>query len=114
MQFDFIEEKVLGINHAELGAAVLEKWGFPMDLVQVIRYHHHPDNAEEFQNMIDIVHVADIISSSGGFGCGRDGLQYELSSKSMKRLGLNENKMDIILFDTLDETNRFEEVMEAM
>jgi HD-like signal output (HDOD) protein len=31
-----------GMNHAEIGARVAEKWNFPESLVAAIRYHHEP------------------------------------------------------------------------
>ncbi len=34
------EEEVYGYNHAEIGARVAEKWGFPSVLLQVIEKHH--------------------------------------------------------------------------
>jgi putative nucleotidyltransferase with HDIG domain len=34
------EQAVMGIDHAELGALVAEKWKLPADLIQAIREHH--------------------------------------------------------------------------
>jgi len=31
-----------GMNHAEIGALIAEKWNFPEGLVMAIRYHHNP------------------------------------------------------------------------
>jgi len=38
------ENMVLGIDHAEIGALLLEKWSFPVDIVNAVRWHHDPDN----------------------------------------------------------------------
>ncbi len=37
------EEEIIGMNHAELGAIFLEKWGMPESIVNVVRYHHDFD-----------------------------------------------------------------------
>lgn len=37
-----LEKKFLGIDHAETGAMILEKWGLPHSIVQTTRYHHVP------------------------------------------------------------------------
>src|SRR5262249_31312658 len=37
-----LEEEFLGVNHAEVGAYFLEKWGLPEDITQAVRHHHSP------------------------------------------------------------------------
>ena len=37
------EERHLGIHHAEVGAALLERWNLPIEIVEPIRFHHHPE-----------------------------------------------------------------------
>lgn len=32
-----------GVDHAEVGAEVLRRWGLPDDLVEPVRHHHHPE-----------------------------------------------------------------------
>jgi putative nucleotidyltransferase with HDIG domain len=41
------EVRILGVDHATLGANLSAKWGLPADLVQAIRFHHTPDRAFE-------------------------------------------------------------------
>jgi PAS domain S-box-containing protein len=37
-----LEEKYLGVNHAEVGAFLLRRWGMPDELTEAIRHHHDP------------------------------------------------------------------------
>ncbi len=37
------ERNVFGTDHAEVGAEVLRRWGLHDDMVEPIRYHHHPE-----------------------------------------------------------------------
>ena len=41
--FEEAETDVLGIDHTELGAVLLERWGFPEEIIEVVRWHHLPD-----------------------------------------------------------------------
>jgi HD-like signal output (HDOD) protein/predicted Ser/Thr protein kinase len=41
------EERHLGIDHAEVGAALLAQWGLPGEIVEPIRFHHHPELLQE-------------------------------------------------------------------
>ena len=44
--FSAIERETFGFDHAELGALVVEGWGFPPRAVSVIRHHHDPGALE--------------------------------------------------------------------
>ena len=37
-----LENFSVGLNHAEVGALIAQKWNFPEALVSAIRYHHEP------------------------------------------------------------------------
>ena len=58
-----VEQLLSGVNHCELGAKIAEKWEFPKNLVNVIRYHHNPESApEDTRNLVYIVYLADFIA----------------------------------------------------
>jgi signal transduction histidine kinase len=42
-----LEEEILGVNHAEVGAYLLHKWGLPEDITQAVRHHHRPADLQE-------------------------------------------------------------------
>ncbi|MDO8607265.1 MAG: response regulator [Phaeospirillum sp.] len=37
-----VERKVLGVTHADCGAALLDLWGFPSAVVEAVLFHHEP------------------------------------------------------------------------
>jgi putative nucleotidyltransferase with HDIG domain len=50
-----------GMNHAELGALIAEKWNFPEKLVAAIRFHHDPESApKECEDLVDAVYLANM------------------------------------------------------
>jgi putative nucleotidyltransferase with HDIG domain len=50
-----------GMNHAELGALIAEKWNFPERLVMAIRYHHDPGAvSHEYKDLLDAVYLANM------------------------------------------------------
>lgn len=57
-----IEMDVLGFDHTELGAALMEKWNLPDLLVDIIRYHHEPEKATRCQQCSYIICLADRLS----------------------------------------------------
>jgi len=66
--FEVAEFIVLGIDHATIGARILEKWAFPSELVHAVGWHHDPDACENHCTFSDIVHVANILGMMIGFG----------------------------------------------
>ena len=113
ISFETAEIEVLGIDHTELGASLLEEWGFPTDLVSVVRWHHDPDKASEYQYLADLVHIADMISIMMGIGIGNDGLQYKPSAESMFRLGLKKDDLELTASQMLGAMNEVLEKFES-
>jgi len=55
------EDLSAGMNHAEIGALIADKWNFPEDLVVSIRYHHDPTSApKEKRDLVDTVYLANM------------------------------------------------------
>lgn len=95
ISFDSAERQVLGIDHAEVGAALAEEWGFPAEIVDVVRWHHNPECASGDRLAVDVVHIADVLSIEGGLGLGTaDGLQYRCSSAALKRRHINTKRRE--------------------
>ncbi|MDR2922852.1 MAG: HDOD domain-containing protein [Treponema sp.] len=56
------EDLAAGMNHAELGALIAEKWNFPEGLVIAIRYHHDPMSApQEHRDLAETVYLANML-----------------------------------------------------
>ncbi|MBQ5492147.1 MAG: HDOD domain-containing protein [Treponema sp.] len=59
---DLFERMVAGVNHGEIGALIAEKWNFPEVIINVIRYHHEPEDApKEMQRITKLVYLADLL-----------------------------------------------------
>jgi len=60
---DLFEKLIAGINHGEIGALIAEKWNFPDVIVNVIRYHHSPNEAPKTMYKItSLVYLADMMA----------------------------------------------------
>jgi len=101
ISFEMAEHKVLGTDHAEIGAQILKSWSFPADLVNAVRWHHDPDSAGDTNPLVDIVHVANVLCLMIGTGVGREGLRYEPSSFATDRLGIKAKHLEAVASLTL-------------
>jgi putative nucleotidyltransferase with HDIG domain len=55
------EDLSAGMNHAEIGALIAEKWNFPDGLVKAIHYHHDPSSAPaECKDLVNTVYLANM------------------------------------------------------
>jgi putative nucleotidyltransferase with HDIG domain len=55
------EDLSAGMNHAEIGALIAEKWNFPDPLVNAIRYHHNPSDAgAKYRSVVECVYLANM------------------------------------------------------
>ncbi len=89
LTFNEAERMVLGVDHAEVGAHLLEKWNLPQNVATVTRWHHEPARLEGDQrDLVDLIHVSDVICLDCGWGLGSDGLQYRLDEDAAARLDL--------------------------
>jgi putative nucleotidyltransferase with HDIG domain len=99
--FETAEDMVLGTNHADIGARILNQWSLPPNIVNAVRWHHDPESAGQSELMLDIVHVANVLCLMIGIGVGRDGLQHQPSGAVVKRLGLASHHIEKVASQTL-------------
>ncbi len=101
--FDEAERKILGIDHAEVGAALLRQWQIPEEIIETVRWHHHPSKAKVEKTVCEITHIADIIALGSGIGAGLDGLKYEVDEDVMVKLKLKARTMEMIVVGIMNE-----------
>ena len=95
---------VIGADHAEVGAMLVEIWCFPANLIEAIRFQYGPDTRDT--PMIACVFAANQISKKLQFGNGANPCAEELPPALAQRLG---GSLDEVLDSVGDLTPVFEE-----
>ena len=50
------ENEMLGFDHAQIGAALVEKWKMPSQMIECIRHHHALENVDqEHRNLVQVI-----------------------------------------------------------
>ena len=62
------EEKVLGFNHAQVGAELMNSWAFPQSHQMAALHHHDPQCADEFTLEASIVFLANAVTEMAEAG----------------------------------------------
>jgi putative nucleotidyltransferase with HDIG domain len=58
-----LENFAAGLNHAEVGALIAEKWNFPVQLIEAIRFHHAPlECQQETRDVVFSVYLANAVT----------------------------------------------------
>ena len=95
------EEAVLGFNHGQIGARVVEKWHLAPELAEAIEYHHNPFASFMNIDLVAITHVSDALVLMMGLHDGIDTLGHEFFSEAVNLLGLHEEDLNEIMTDVL-------------
>ena len=66
------EREVLGVTHTEIGGWLGDKWNLPGQLVEAIRTHHHPEEAQKAPELTALVHFSDVLCRFSEVGYGGD------------------------------------------
>ncbi|MFZ0450491.1 MAG: HDOD domain-containing protein [Desulfatiglandaceae bacterium] len=91
------EKQVIGIDHAELGALIAEKWNFSDRMINIIRNHHLDGGWDEEDMEIAVVYVADTLCMIMGIGVGSDGLAYRFHPKVMEKLHFRDTDIQLLM-----------------
>lgn len=81
-----VEREVLGFDHTEIGAALLEKWELPENLREIIAFHHDPFKSSRYGFEASIIHLADILSKAMEAGSSGDPYIPTLQPESWDQL----------------------------
>ncbi|MGA2331157.1 MAG: HDOD domain-containing protein [Syntrophales bacterium] len=106
------EEKIIGINHAELGGRIASQWNFPKDMSDAIIYHHRPDLMQDEDNSgAWLVYLADQACIMMGIGLGSDGLAYKGLSEVIIKFKLRQRDFEECIMLMLEDLDRAREVI---
>jgi len=94
-----LEEKVIGFDHARVGGFLARAWNLPDDLVAPISFHHSLSNAHDYGELSSVIHVANGLASSLGFGGGVDSIFNPLQQEALDLLNLKEPDLEFLMAD---------------
>jgi putative nucleotidyltransferase with HDIG domain len=84
-----VEKQVLGTDHSEVGANLALNWSFPESLVETIRHHHNPEDAQQHNELVHIVYLADLLMSRFHTGLELERLNTDALAARLETIGLS-------------------------
>ncbi len=102
--FDGVERDRFGIDHAELGAQIVQRWKLPPAVVAAVRYHHRPAEAPaEHRAICFVAHLADSLATMTSGAAGIDGMGYAVDPNWVQHLPMTSNDTMELMFIITDK-----------
>ncbi len=101
------EKKVLGVDHGEIGAQILERWSFPQEVVSAVGKHHKEAGPDD-SSLDNIVRLADNVSLLMGYGTSVDGLAYPGFGDVCRQNDLDHEVLEHIMAGAVEEIESIE------
>ena len=111
-QIDMVtaEQRILGIDHAEVGARLLLSWRLPAYLVEVVRCHHAPEKDPGQALVSGLVHVADALCIQAGIGISYSGHILQLAEEVLWKARLETHISEAVVAQALAELEGLRDV----
>src|SRR5690349_2009757 len=114
------EERILGVDHTELGAIYLSQHQLPDLLIDVVRHHHRPEGCGRNRELVAAVHIADMLARYAQIGTSGNNAPVEdeswLQTEAWRILHPNKSHSDqLIAQATLKRTlERLPHILEGL
>lgn len=86
------ERELFGADHAVIGKQLVQRWGFPEALRDVVWLHHQaqaPAGRRSAGGLTEVVRLADLLARQHGFSCHAAEQVVENTAEVAERLGLS-------------------------
>jgi putative nucleotidyltransferase with HDIG domain len=90
------ERAVLGADHSEVGACLLQRWSLPEQIIEAVANHHAPVFKPEVR-LSAVVHLANCIAHLGMVSPGWEAHSSQASETAAAVLGLDAKKAEEIV-----------------
>lgn len=62
------ESALMGVDHAEIGARIAQKWNFSNQLVNIIKYHHNIEESSGSEKEVSLINLVNYLLIKGQYG----------------------------------------------
>jgi putative nucleotidyltransferase with HDIG domain len=107
------ENEVIGVNHAQIGGKLAERWKLPGELVRAISHHHPSRDEEAVPYAAAVVNLADYICYAKEIGRGGPEGSAKLASEAWDQTGFKKTDIPTIMNEIGDGRKSAAELLSA-
>lgn len=105
------ERVVMDTDHAEAGARLIALWNLPQPLVEAARWHHEPERATLHGDIVNIVHLANVLSTTLGIGAGNAEIACHPLQRMLDTMKLTPTIVESVASRTLEKMQALENML---
>jgi putative nucleotidyltransferase with HDIG domain len=94
----------MGLNHADVGKLLAQKWSLSDNLIDATQYHHVPE--DNHHQLVWVVHLSNCYVEKKGYVSSKDYAESWLEEKAFDILGIGEEEIDTLLKDLPEEIEK--------
>ncbi len=104
------EAEVIGTDHGEVGACLLESWRLPAEIVEAVRNHHRPV-VDPLPKLSTPTHVANCLAHLIGSTVGWEGFAVRTDARATEALGITPEKLETLMMSAHDAAAQVQHFM---
>jgi putative nucleotidyltransferase with HDIG domain len=104
------EKEILGTDHSEVGAALLQSWHLPGEIVEAVANHHLP-LMEPRPQLSVVAHVGNCLAHLVGSAPGCDSFALRVDNRVTAGLDLNSEKLEVMMMEVSESFDRVDQFM---
>ncbi len=110
-----VEKAILGIDHAEVGGILVERWQLPQTIIDAVRYHHQPTQTDQKEPKITkYVHIANFACNNQQVKNGIDAITESFSQSVWFDLKLSLTDISLIIGEVNKKLNLASEMLNSV
>ncbi len=107
------ENNIIGVNHAQIGGKLAERWKLPGELVRAISHHHPSPDEDAFPHSAALVNLADYICYAKEIGRGGPAGSAKFDSEAWNSTGFKKTDIPTIMSEIGDGRKSAAELLSA-
>jgi len=104
------EKIVLGTDHSEVGALLLQSWHLPDELVEAVANHHQPILTPKPRLSV-VTHLADCVAHLAGSAPGWDGYAVRINNELVTSLAITPEQIEQMVANVRESSDRVDQFM---
>jgi len=108
------EMEVFGLDHAEVGSWLVERWKLPPGVQTAIQRHHSPRDTRKDRDTAFVVHLADIFARGLQVGSGGDPGIPLIDDAVVRDLGINSDHFPVLIPKMVEDLKRSAEFFDMI
>ena len=104
------EKNILGTDHGEVGACLLQGWHLPEDILEAVANHHRPV-LKPRPRLSVVTHVANCLAHLAGSAPGWDGFAVRVEPAAVSALEINESRLEGMVVNVRESFERVDQFM---